>query len=130
MNPYRGYMFYKLYRALQEAGIPEDGMGFTQNMTWVSEEGFFTISFKQKVPQVIHFLVWEEKRSWHNSFKLYRDLKRFLIMNGFLRFLAVLPKKESSFRKIFQFISGNKLEPHAEKEGYCSYEVELGRDVT
>jgi hypothetical protein len=93
MQQYNGSMFYKLYRALQDEGIPDSGMVFETNPTFVSDLGFFTLRFDWEYPQVVHFLVWEDKRVYPNLVRLYIELKKILIRWGIIRFIALVPDR-------------------------------------
>jgi hypothetical protein len=126
MQPYNGSMFYKLYRALQDEGMPDEEMSFESNPTFVSDIGFFTLRFDQEVPQVVHFLVWKDKRSYCNGIRLYREVKKALIQMGFVRFIALVPDK--FWLQLFR-VWGKNVKMYAEKDNKKFYIIRIGRDI-
>jgi len=126
MEPYKPHLFYKLYRALQDEGIPDDEMVFENNPTFVSDLGFFTLRFDQEIPQVVHFLVWKNKRSYYNLINLYRNLKGILIQLGFVRFIAAVPDK---FWLKLSRLWGKDVKMYAEKDNIQYYTVRIGRTI-
>lgn len=129
MQKYRGHMYYRLYRALQDEGMDDKDMVFDKYLTIVSDAGFFTIRLSEKqYPELEHFLVWKEKRSWHNSFKLYREFKSVLVALGFIQFIVMLPKTKKIPAAMFKFMAGNKnIKPYAEVDGNPFYILRFGR---
>jgi hypothetical protein len=125
MEPYKAHLFYKLYRALQDEGLKDDDMVFADNMTFVSELGFFTLRFDLEVPQVVHFLVWKEKRSYQNCIRLYRELKKILITLGFVKFIALVER--DFWLKLFKVWGDIKLfEDRGNKKFYI---INIGRTI-
>lgn len=130
MKPYSGHMYYKLYRALQDEGIPEKDMVFEDEITMVSDLGFFTIRIVENIAQVVHFLVWPEKRVWHNSIRLYRDIKNILIDLGFVSFIAASPVGHKSWPQLFCICGGKKsVKLYAEKDNIQYYVINFGRHI-
>jgi hypothetical protein len=126
MEPYKPHLFYKLYRALQDEGLKDEEMVFADNMTFVSELGFFTLRFDQEIPQVVHFLVWKENRSYYNGIRLYRELKRILIQLGIVQFIALADKP--FWLKLFK-VWGKDVKFHSKKGNNKFYTVRIGRTL-
>jgi hypothetical protein len=113
MEQYRGHLYYKLYRALQNEGIDESDMVFDKEMTFVSDLGFFTIRHEQEIPELVHFLVWPEKRVWHNSIRFYRMVKAALIDLGFSSFIASMQDGDKKWPVFFKLWGDKNKEPYA-----------------
>ena len=126
MQPYNGSMFYKLYRALQDEGMPDEEMSFESNPTFVSDIGFFTLRFDQEVPQVVHFLTWKEKRTYSNGIRLYREAKKVLIALGFVKFIAL--DEKAFWLKLFK-LWGKNVKMYAEKDNKKFYIIRIGRNL-
>jgi hypothetical protein len=126
MEPYKPHLFYKLYRALQDEGLKDEDMVFADNMTFVSDLGFFTLRFDQEIPQVVHFLVWDNVRSYYNGIRLYRELKRILIQLGIVQFIALVDKP--FWLKLFK-VWGKDVKRHSEKGNNKFYTVRIGRTL-
>lgn len=130
MEKYERHLFYKLYRALQDEGIADEEMVFEQEMTLVSDLGFCTLRFTQDIPQIVHFLVWKEKRTWHNSIRHYRDVKNVLISLGITSFIATMPKEDSRWPIFFKLWGGEKnMRLYAEKDNILNYVIHIGRHL-
>jgi len=130
MKPYQPHLFYKLYRALQDEGLADHDMVFDKEMTFVSDLGFFTLRFTtENVPQVVHFLVWPEKRVWHNSVRFYREMRRVLIDLGFVMAIMMEPKDKPQMGTFIKIVcAGTKnIKPYAERDGNLFYLVKFGR---
>lgn len=131
MEPYKPHLYYKLYRALQDEGIAESDMVFDKEMTMVSDLGFFTLRFEQEIPEVVHFLVWPEKRVWHNSIRLYRIMKTTLLKLGFARAIMEQPKEKPEMGTFIKLLwaRDKNLKPYAEANGNLYYLVRFGRSL-
>jgi hypothetical protein len=129
MQPYGRHLYYKLFRALENEGLEEKDMVFDENPTFVSDIGFFTLRFDQNIPQVVHFLVWDNRRTWHNSIHLYREMKNILIQLDVIHFIAMLPKGKTFWKKCFGLIEKTRaITPYATNEdGNAFYLITLRR---
>lgn len=131
MQPYGKHLYYKLFRALEDEGLSEKDMVFEENMTLVSDIGFFTLRFNENNPQLVHFLVWGDRRSWHNSVHLYREMKKTLLLMGFARFIAMLPRDKKYLLKCFELVEKTRaITPYAEKDGHAFYLLTFRRALT
>jgi hypothetical protein len=130
MQPYGKHLYYKLYRALQDEGIADNEMAFEQEMTLVSDLGFVTLRFEQDIPQIVHFLVWPEKRTWHNSIHHYRDVKGLMIDLGFTSFIAAAPVGHKQFPRMFRLWGDKNLKPYAVKDGIQYYVIQIRRHLS
>jgi hypothetical protein len=119
-------MFYKLFRAMEDEGMKEEDMVFDKEMTFVSDLGFFTLRFDQEIPQVVHFLVWKDKRSYYNGIRLYSEVKRALIQLGFVCFIALVP--DQFWLQLFR-VWGKNVKMYAEKDNKKFYIVHIGRKL-
>ena len=125
MEPYKPHLFYKLYRALQDEGLKDEEMVFADNMTLVSDIGFFTLRFDLEIPQIVHFLTWKEKRTYQNGIRLYREAKKVLIALGFVKFIAL--DEKAFWLKLFKLWGEAKLfEDRGSKKFYI---INIGRTI-
>lgn len=106
-EPYKPHLYYKLYRALQDEGIEESDMVFDKEMTFMSDLGFFTIRHDQEIPELVHFLVWPDKRVWHNSIRFYRMVKAAMIDLGFSCFIASMQEGDKKWPVFFKLWGGD-----------------------
>lgn len=128
MKMYQPHEYYRLFRALEAEGIPPAEMRFEDAPTYVNERGFFTIILEHDIPQVYHFLVWPEKRSWHNSVRLYREMRAVLIEMGYVQ--AVFASHNERIKTALGIVAGTKnIEPYATKNGIDYYLLRFGRSL-
>lgn len=126
--PYKPHLEYKLFRALEDEGIPPGEMRFKQGATFIHDLGFFTIVQEHEIPQVYHFLVWFPKRSWQNSIRLYRVMRAALLQMGHVQ--AIFSAHNDKIRTVLGIVSGTKnITPYATKNGVDYYLLKFGRSL-
>lgn len=128
MELYRPYLHYKLFRALEDEGVPDDEMRFEQGLTFVNDLGFFTIIQEYEVPQVYHFLVWNMKREWPNGIRLYRKMRAVLIGMGHVQ--AIFASPDDKIKTVLGIVAGTKnIVPYAKRNGFEYYLLKFGRSL-
>lgn len=128
LMPYKPHLEYKLYRALEDEGIPPGEMRFKQGATFIHELGFFTIVQEHEIPQVYHFLVWFSRRSWQNSIRLYRVMRAVLIGMGHVQ--AIFASHNDKIQTALGIVAGTKnITPYATKNGNDYYLLKFGRSL-
>lgn len=120
LKPYQPYMWYQLYRAMADEGIPDEDMFFDEDVTLVSDAGFFSIACIKDgdTPYIRHFLVWSDTR-WLSK-RLIDDCWEYLrLLGGYDKALLALyhdqPKSYRMIKKLF-----GDIEP---KEKDCKFNL-------
>lgn len=128
VRPYAPHLYYKLYRAMEDEGYAASDMVFDRELTFVSDLGFFTVRMIGEIPQLVHFLVWPEKRTWHNSIRHYREMRTVLIDLGYTMAIMAQPKNRPDIKTCIELAAGRKnIEPYSESASDFFYLVRFGR---
>lgn len=115
---YRPHLWYKLYSAMRDEGIPVEEMFFEDDVTLVSDTGFFSFAgIRDGIPYLRHFLVFRNKR-WR--FPLLREqcwnyLEK---LGGYRKLLACIHRGDWRSMDVIRDEMGKNLQMITEDEQY------------
>ena len=129
--PYNPIYRPLLIRALEEEGVTVDKMVFEGNPTAIlmDEEGylgFFSFQIKDNFPYLDHFVIFKNRRSYHNFYVMWKEFCRMMICMGYMRFMSNAPREKEHLKRFYKYWTG-KDEPYTSKDGNDFYIMPVTR---
>lgn len=97
-----------LYKALSDEGFTKDQMTFETDHTYITDKGFFSYRMVDSYPRLAHLYLNKKDRTYKNASDLIKALRKILIENEHLFFIAESPKEKPYMERFIKYIKGVK----------------------
>ena len=118
--------FPMIEQCLLDEGFDVDRHSFKNDISFVSDVGFFSWAFLGAVPRLRHFYLYPDKRAkgFRNAIGLLRIFEKMLSGLGYTRYVAESPREKPEMERFIKYI-GNYEEYH-EHDGDKFFIVTIG----